>query len=198
MISCIRILLLVCLLTPAGLANASPSDKGAASALRGVSSVFVDTGTDAALHDAVVTNLKSELPKLTIVDRAEDAALVLRFSSDSDPGSVPVGQRDARIVVAQDMEHATDTDRQTKTAPSGGGIVEPSDGGTRAVDSMAPPVPPPSVYRTVFCSVLVRQSAPAMSEVLTIKRRAGAASDGPARAIVRKFAKVYRKANVTS
>lgn len=51
--------------------------------LRGITKVFVDTGTDLSGRENIIKIIKNELPTIVVVSRVEEAELVLIYSSDS-------------------------------------------------------------------------------------------------------------------
>jgi len=61
--------------TPQTIVEYGPPDE-----LRGVTKVFVDTGTDAEQRNKIVREIHKKLPDLTIAARPEDANVHLRFS----------------------------------------------------------------------------------------------------------------------
>jgi hypothetical protein len=51
--------------------------------LKGISKVFVDTGTDLSGRENIIKIIKNELPTIVVVSRIEEAEVVLIYSSDS-------------------------------------------------------------------------------------------------------------------
>lgn len=51
--------------------------------LRGVTKIFVDTGTDLSGRENIIKIIKNELPTIVVVSRPEEAEVVLIYSSDS-------------------------------------------------------------------------------------------------------------------
>lgn len=55
---------------------------GSADELKGVSSVFIDTGADLKLHDRIAKEITKELPDLKVAASADDAEVILVYSAD--------------------------------------------------------------------------------------------------------------------
>jgi hypothetical protein len=51
--------------------------------LKGITKIFVDTGTDLSGRENIIKIIKNDLPTIVVVSRAEEAELVLIYSSDS-------------------------------------------------------------------------------------------------------------------
>jgi hypothetical protein len=51
--------------------------------LKGITKIFVDTGTDLSGRENIIKIITNELPNIVVVSRVEDAELVLIYSSDS-------------------------------------------------------------------------------------------------------------------
>ena len=51
--------------------------------LKGITKIFVDTGTDLSGRENIIKIIKNELPTIVVVSRVEEAEIVLIYSSDS-------------------------------------------------------------------------------------------------------------------
>lgn len=51
--------------------------------LKGITKIFVDTGTDLSGRENIVKIIKTELPAIVVMSRPEDAEVILIYSSDS-------------------------------------------------------------------------------------------------------------------
>lgn len=51
--------------------------------LRGITKIFVDTGTDLSGRENIIKIIKKELPTIVVMSRGEDAEIILIYSSDS-------------------------------------------------------------------------------------------------------------------
>lgn len=177
-------------------AQTVPATKGSPADLRSATTLFVDESVRGELREAIVANLRIELPQITIVDRAEDAALLVRFST----------------TIGSD-EMALDRERSGRTDPTG--LATTSDGPAprlRFPASGRPEAPDASrsgpdtlggeelrdrTYRYAIGSILKPAGPDRFVEPFSFKRRIGKDTDRAVRDFVRKFAKAYRKANAT-
>ena len=188
---------LVAALTPAASAQTEAVGKGSQLDLRGAATVFVDTEIRAELRDSIVTNLRTELPQLTIVERAEDASLVIRFSTTIGSDSMTLdrdksGRADSTGLAPVATGPAP---RERWPASSRPDIVDSARNSTRTIDTLAPDDPEPRTYRYAIGSILKPAGASRFVEAVSFKRRIGKDTDRAVRDFVRKFAKSYRKAN---
>jgi hypothetical protein len=61
----------------------SAMEYGQREELKGVNKIFVDTGTDLSGRENIIKIIQNELPTIVVVSRAEEAEVVLIYSSDS-------------------------------------------------------------------------------------------------------------------
>ncbi|MBK6316455.1 MAG: hypothetical protein IPF53_19735 [Blastocatellia bacterium] len=183
-------------LAPTATAQIEAVGKGSQSDLRGAASVFVDNKIRAELRDAIVTNLRTELPQLTIVERAEDASLVLRFSTTIGSDSMKLDRdRAGRADTGLSSTPAGPAPRERFPPSNRPDIVDSARNSTRTIDTLAPDDPDPRTYRYAIGSFLKPTGSSRFVETVSFKRRIGADTDRAVRDFVRKFAKAYRKAN---
>lgn len=198
-------LTLLCLLAPTALAQVAPVEKGTSADLRGATSVFIDTGASVELRDAIVADLRRELPQLAIVDRAADAMLIVQFTTSIGPDNPYL---DLNRADRSGLSHRTNTDRQPpppgskiedrltmKPQPE---IVEARKTARRPVDAFANQVSQSRPNRYAIGSVFTTSGTNRLVEPVSFKRRIGAKADDAVHAFTRKFVKVYRKANAAS
>lgn len=178
-------------------AQAVAVEKGSPDDLRGATTICVDAGIRGELRDAILANLRTELPRLTVVERPEDAALVLRFSTTI--GNDTLGENRGRSD-STGLNDIAQTDGAPKprmrTPPSDRpGTVDPSRELPRDLDSMDAESSLLRTYRYAIGSILKPAGPDRFVEPVTFKRKIGDKVDRAVRDFVRKFAKTYRKAN---
>ena len=184
-------------LAPTAVAQTEAVGKGSQSDLRGAVTVFVDTDIRAELRDAIVTNLRTELPQLTIVESADDASLVLRFSTSIGSDSMKLDRDRAGRADTTGLSStpAGPAPRERFPPSSRPDIVDSARNSTRTIDTLAPDDPDPRTYRYAIGSVLKPTGSGRFVEAVSFKRRIGADTDRASRDFIRKFAKAYRKAS---
>lgn len=175
-------------------------DAGTRDELRGATAVFVDAGTDAALREEIVRQLKRRLPALKVVDRADDGVLVLKFTT-----SVPDGtQGEVAPAGGGGLTTQTNTDytppprnmdlTRSVTYSQSPRIVETADSPS-VVDMMAPSTPRPGILRYSHASVLKARGGSKYVEVMNVTRPFTTSSAREARKFVKTFAHEYEEAN---
>lgn len=197
----VAVLAVTLAIAPSCPAQAEQISKGSRDDLRGATSIFVDTGVDPDLGPMVVEALRRELPELAIVDRLDDAALVLRFSTSIAPNRevLPsVSAADASIDAPDGADPgalpspgAPASDRARRTTPGTARQRLPDPG---AIDSTAPP-PASDTYQFAIGSILRPTGPRRFTEAVAFNRRIGSDVDSAVRDFVRKFARKYRKVN---
>lgn len=182
---------------PAAFAQTVPAGKGSPEDLRGATTVFVDESVRGELRDAIVANLRIELPQITVVERAEDAALVLRFSTTiGDDTLLDRSVRSDRTGLVDITKADAAVKPRLRIPPSARpDIVDPSRDMPTGIDAMDTETPQTRTYRYAVGSVLKPSGPNRFVEPFSFKRRIGKETDRAVRDFVRKFAKAYRKAN---
>lgn len=182
---------------PAAFAQTVPAGKGSPEDLRGATTVFVDESVRGELRDAIVANLRIELPQITVVERAEDAALVLRFSTTiGDDTLLDRSVRSDRTGLVDITKADAAVKPRLRIPPSARpDIVDPSRDMPTGIDAMDTETPQTRTYRYAVGSVLKPSGPNRFVEPFSFKRRIGKETDRAVRDFVRMFAKAYRKAN---
>ena len=182
---------------PAAFAQTVPAGKGSPEDLRGATTVFVDESVRGELRDAIVANLRIELPQITVVERAEDAALVLRFSTTiGDDTLLDRSVRSDRTGLVDITKADAAVKPRLRIPPSARpDIVDPTRDMPTGIDAMDTETPQTRTYRYAVGSVLKPSGLNRFVEPFSFKRRIGKETDRAVRDFVRMFAKAYRKAN---
>lgn len=182
---------------PAAFAQTVPAGKGSPEDLRGATTVFVDESVRGELRDAIVANLRIELPQITVVERAEDAALVLLFSTTiGDDTLLDRSVRSDRTGLVDISKADAAVKPRLRIPPSARpDIVDPSRDMPTGIDAMDTETPQTRTYRYAVGSVLKPSGPNRFVEPFSFKRRIGKETDRAVRDFVRNFAKAYRKAN---
>lgn len=79
----IAVIFLLLLVVTGQLHAQSAIEYGERDELRGITKIFVDTGTDLSGRENIIKIIKNELPTIVIMSRVEDAEIILIYSSDS-------------------------------------------------------------------------------------------------------------------
>jgi hypothetical protein len=197
-------------LASTSLAQAPRIVKGTRADLKGMTKVFVDTQKDGYLRDLVASQLRHQLPELTIVDRRGNDTLVVQFSRQVGHRSTKADTRASEMTV-----EPMNRDRLPASGNPRGGAAQPqratSGTAVRRPGASAQPTSTmsvePDASRTdailftpsAFGRVLKVGDAGSFNNVLDFRStlwRPGnlelAAKD-----FVGKLAKEYRKANAT-
>jgi hypothetical protein len=77
------ILVLLILFVTVNSQSQSAIEYGEREELKGITKIFVDTGTDLSGRENIIKIIKNDLPTIVVVSRVEEAELVLIYSSDS-------------------------------------------------------------------------------------------------------------------
>ena len=178
-------ILLTAALAATALGQVAPTVKGSRDDLRGARTVYVDASYDRELGDALVAELKSELPELSIAEAAEGADLVLRFSR-----SVADERRGKHDVSAEPPFSA---DQKMSRLPPQRPQQLPA--ARDMGDEPAAPDPFERPTRYGIGSVLKPVAAGPSREIISFKQPIRTRAEATVRDFVRKFAKEYRKAN---
>lgn len=192
----LRLLSLVAIfaLSNAALAQTVPAGKGTPEDLRGATTVFVDESVRGELREAIVTNLRIELPQITIVDRAEDAALVVRFSTSIGSGEMTLDRERSGRTDSTGLSTIPDGPAPRLRFPASGRPEAP-DASLSGPDALGSDELRDRTYRYAIGSVLKPAGPDRFVEPFSFKRRIGKDTDRAVRDFIRKFAKAYRKAN---
>lgn len=184
-------------LAPAAFSQTEPVGKGTPADLKGAATVYIDASVRNDLREAIVANLRTELPQLTVVERAEDAALVLRFSTSiGDDSLLDKSVRSDRTGLTDITKADAAAKPRLRIPPSARpDIVDPSRDMPTGIDAMDTETPQTRTYRYAIGSVLKPSGPNRFVEPVSFKRRIGDKADRAVRDFVRKFAKAYRKAN---
>lgn len=178
-------------------AQTVPAGKGSPADLRGAATVFVDESVRGDLRDAIVANFRVEIPEITVVDRAEEAALVVRFSTTIASGEMALDrERDDRSG-STGLSKVPDGPSPRLRFPASGRpeIPDASRSGSTTGDGLDVEEIRDRTYRYAIGSVLKPAGPDRFVEPFSFRRRIGKETDRAVRDFVRKFAKAYRKAN---
>jgi hypothetical protein len=94
---------------------------GKSEELRGLTKVFVDTGTDLKLRDNIIKEFnkqKKAIPAVNLVDRPEDAEILLVFDSDYD-GNFTHGEGYVARPISDTRRRLLFTFKATRVPPFG-------------------------------------------------------------------------------
>jgi hypothetical protein len=171
-------------------AQVAPTVRGSREDLRGAKSVFVDTSEDSALHDAVVAELKAQLPTLAIREEADGADLVVRCTR----GVADERQRNADAIRPpfDASEGSQSPAEATIPRPSRPGSREESRSGS---DSWNDHDATADTSRFLLGSVLKRVAGGPAREAVAFRTPVHGQAESAVRDFVRKLAKELEKAN---
>ena len=79
----LAVIFLLLLVVTGQLHAQSAIEYGERDELRGITKIFVDTGTDLSGRENIIKIIRNDLPAIVVVSRVEEAELVLIYSSDS-------------------------------------------------------------------------------------------------------------------
>lgn len=176
--------------SPYALAQVAPTVKGSNADLRGAKTVYVDASYDRALRDAVVAELKAQLPELAIEDDPDGADLVVRCSR-------AVADRDRRNTDQATRPPFDASDRTT--TPAEIDVPRPNRPGSRteergtSVETGDGPFDDPS--RFLLGSVVRPVPGGPSREVFSVRLPVRLKAESAARDLVKKLAKELKKAN---
>ena len=184
-------------LSNAALAQTVPAGKGSPADLRGATTVFIDESVRGELREAIVANLRIELPQISIVDRAEDAALIVRFSTTIASDELALDRERSDRTDSAGLSTIPDGPSPRLRFPASGRPEAPdaSRNGSVGGDALGSDELRDRTYRYAIGSILKPAGPDRFVEPLSFKRRIGKDSDRAVRDFIRKFAKAYRKAN---
>lgn len=198
----LRLILLFAIvsLATAAVAQTEPVGKGTPADLRGAATVYIDASVRDDLREAIVSNLRIELPQLTVVEQADDAALVLRFSTSIGDDSLLDKRSRSDSTGLTDITKADAPAKPRLRIPSSPrpDMPDPSRDLPSTIDTLDTEMPQTRTYRYAIGSILKPAGLNRFVEPISFKRRIGTKADRAVRDFVRKFAKAYRKANASS
>ena len=199
--SCTAAALCACLLAPVALAQTEQCVKGSGRDLAGAATVYVDAGLDRELRDALVAQLRAELPEVTVVDAPAQAALIVRFSRSLAPArAAPSGVRhDAESNRVRSQINPSYVPLPRGSVPRRRGRYDPplqaAPPETESSSIFGSPRQDPRTDRWAFATVLKPAGANRYIEAIRFKQVIWTSYQIPVRDFVRKLAKEYRKAN---
>jgi hypothetical protein len=79
----LAVIFLLLLVVTGQLHAQSAIEYGERDELRGITKIFVDTGTDLSGRENIIKIIKNELPTIVVMSRVEEAEIILIYSSDS-------------------------------------------------------------------------------------------------------------------
>lgn len=217
-VSRLCVFVIACLLAPAAFAQVAQIDKGTPEDMRGSMTVFVDTGVRTDLRDAIIANIRKELPEVTIAGSIDEAHLVIRFQTTVAPRGPDLEQEDAdrRAIASQRSSTVRPVPPPPPANPGdrSGGVgradprtpvtvrhdqIETGRSRSETFDVLRPdPEETPRESRYAIGSVLKPTAAKRFTEALSYVRRVEGEAVHSVRDFVKKFAKAYRKANPRS
>ena len=197
MVHRILVLAVALLVSPGARAQTEPVEKGSHRDLRGAATVFIDPDVQTEHREAIVANLKTELPQVTVVDRVEDAALVIRFSTTLGSESLSASRDRAENSASEGPSDMPVKPALRQRLPPGNrpDIPDTSRSSSRSLDDVESGTLQPRSYRYAVGSILKPYGPNRFIEPVSFKRKLGSDTNRAVRDFVRKFAKAYRKAN---
>ncbi len=177
-------------------AQTVPAGKGSPADLRGAATVFVDESVRGELRDAIIAHLRVELPQIAVVERAEDAALIVRFSTTIASDEMAVDRERGERSGSTGLSTIPDGPSPRLRFPASGRPEAP-DASRSGPDTLGGDELKDRTYRYAIGSILKPAGPDRFVEPFSFKRRIGKETHRAVRDFVRKFAKAYRKANAS-
>jgi len=116
---CVVTLTTIVLISVSGLSQ--NYEYGSPAELKGVTRIYVDTGTELKTHNDIVSHIQKELPAIIITDRAEDAEVVLVYGSSA--STKYIGSQSTTTVDSSGNTAHTDSMPQYRRIVRGDGLV---------------------------------------------------------------------------